>query len=200
VKTGLLGGTFDPPHNGHLYMAQTAQEHLDLDRILFVPCNRQPLKTTAPAAAPFHRAAMVALAIQGHHDWVLETIELERSGVSYTAETMEAFSLRFPGDEFFLIMGQDSFDTLGQWYRYETILQRATLVVVPRESASHGSPPPSLSGGRVAFLQCPSIAASSTKIRERIAEGSRVDDLTPPAAAAYIYKQDLYRGLSAPKA
>jgi nicotinate-nucleotide adenylyltransferase len=175
-------------------MAQKAQEHLDLDRILFLPCNQQPLKTTAPAAAPFHRAAMVALAIQGRHDWVLEAIELERSGVSYTAETMEALSSRLPGEEFFLIMGQDSFDTLGRWYRYETILQRAALAVVPREGASRGSPPPSLSGGRVTFLQCPSVAASSTTIRERIAEGSRVDDLTPPAVAAYIYKQDLYRG------
>ncbi len=194
MKTGLLGGTFDPPHNGHLYMARTAQEHLDLKRILFVPCHRQPLKTTSPAAAPFHRAAMVALAIQERRDWVLETVELERAGVSYTAETMDALSLRFPRDEIFLIMGQDSFDTLRQWYRHETILQRARLVVVPREGASQGSQAPTPSSGSVAFLECPPIAASSTEIRERIAAGRRVDDLTPSAVAAYIYKQDLYRG------
>lgn len=194
MRTGLLGGTFDPPHNGHLHLARTAQDLLALDRILFIPCLRQPLKTEAPSASPFHRAAMVALAIGGRADWILETTELERAGVSYTADTVESLAAKFPGDEFFLILGRDSFDTFAQWYHYEKILERVTLAVVPREGPDTGpaSPPPA--GARVVPLQCPRVTVSSTEIRERRAAGRPVDDLTPAEVSTYIYKQDLYRG------
>ncbi len=190
MRTGLLGGTFDPPHNGHLHMARAAQDQLDLDRVLFIPCHHQPLKSDAPAASPFHRAAMVALALSGRGDWTLEPMELERGGVSYTAETVEALSQERTGEEFVLILGEDSFRTLGQWYRYEAILERVAIAVVPREGAA-GDPPP---GARATWLRCDTVPVSSTGMRARIASGGRVDDLTPAAVADYIFKQHLYAG------
>ncbi len=190
MRTGLLGGTFDPPHNGHLHMARAAQDQLALDRVLFIPCHHQPLKAEAPGASPFHRAAMVALALSGRGDWTLEPLELERGGISYTAETVEALPRRHPGDEFVLILGEDSFRTLGQWYRYEAILETVAIAVVPREEAS-GDPP---SGARATWLRCEPLSVSSTELRARLAAGRRIDDLTPAAVADYIVKQHLYTG------
>ncbi len=190
MRTGLLGGTFDPPHNGHLHMARAAQDQLDLDRVLFIPCHHQPLKADAPSASPFHRTAMVALAISGRGDWMLEPLELERGGVSYTAETVENLSQSRPDDELVLILGEDSFRTLGQWYRYETILDRVAIAVVPREG-SGGDPPP---GARATWVRCEPLSVSSTELRARLASGRRVDDLTPAAVADYIVKQHLYVG------
>lgn len=197
MKTGVLGGTFDPPHAGHLRMARLAQAQLRLDRVLFVPCCQQPLKGTPPVASGFHRAAMVALALAGKDSWLLDVRELTRGGVSYTAETLEELAAAYPRDHFFLIVGGDSLRTFRQWHRYPDIIAAAELAVVPRGTT--GSDLGELPQERVHTLRGRHLPVSSTQVRQRLAQGEPVLGLVPRAVAAYIQRQDLY-GSGRPKA
>ncbi len=190
MRTGVLGGTFDPPHAGHLRMARLAQAQLGLDRVLFVPCHAQPLKDTLPSASPFHRAAMVALALASKPGWLLETAELERGGISYTAETLEALAAARRGDRLVLIMGSDSLLTFPYWRRQADILALAGLAIVPR-----GGPldlPQGVDPRRVHLLQARPLRVSSTLVRERLRRHEPVIGLVPRAVAAYIERQGLY--------
>lgn len=190
MRTGVLGGTFDPPHAGHLRMARLAQAQLGLDRVLFVPCHAQPLKDTLPWASSFHRAAMVALALASKPGWLLETAELERGGISYTVETLEALAAAGRRDRLVLIMGSDSLLTFPYWRRQADILALAGLAVVPR-----GGPldlPQGVDSRRVHLLQARPLRVSSTLIRERLKRSESVIGLVPRAVAAYIERQGLY--------
>ena len=193
MRIGILGGTFDPPHSGHVNMARCAQEALGLDRILFVPCSRQPLKRSSPSASGFHRAAMVALAIARHKNWLLETIELDRGGVSYMVETLSALrSGSAKGVRFSLIIGQDSFASFPRWRRFEEILALADLAVIPREPPIPESLPRDLPETCITRIPAQPVKVSSTDIRLRFAEGRSVSGLVPRAVESYIFKQDLY--------
>ncbi len=197
MKTGVLGGTFDPPHVGHLRMARLAQAQLGLDRVLFVPCCQQPLKGTLPVASAFHRAAMVALALAGKDSWLLDVRELDRGGISYTAETLEALATAYPRDHFFLIVGGDSLRTFRQWHRHPDILVAAELAVVPRGTAAADLG--ELPKKRIHTLRGRHLPVSSTQVRQRLAQGEPVPGLVPQAVAAYIQRQGLY-GSGRPKA
>ncbi len=193
MKIGLLGGTFDPPHLGHLHMAGEAQRELCLDRVLFVPCNRQPLKKAQPVASPCHRLAMVALALASNPGFLVEPMELERGGISYTVETLEALKARRPPDSLFFIIGSDTLSTLPRWLRFKEIFELAEVVVVPRsgfEPSEHEAAP-----GDAAFhlLSCPPVAISASAIRKRLKRGDSIDGLVPPVVANYITRQGLYR-------
>ncbi len=194
---GVLGGTFDPPHAGHLRMARLAQAQLGLDRVLFVPCCQQPLKGTLPVASAFHRAAMVALALAGKDSWLLDVRELDRGGVSYTAETLDELAAAYPRSRFFLIVGGDSLGTFGQWHRYRDIIGAAELAVVPRGATGVGSG--DFPEKRVHTLRGRHLPVSSTQVRQRLAQGEPVLGLVPRAVAAYIQRQGLY-GPARPKA
>lgn len=189
MRIGLLGGTFDPPHRGHLHVARVAQRALGLETILFVPCQWQPLKAARPAASGLHRAAMVALATAGRSDWVLEASELERPGPSYTVETVEALHLRMPGARFTLIVGEDSFRTLGRWHRAGELAGLCEVAVVPR---SRALPPDEGEAPAARWLPSKPVEVSSTLVRERLAAGQEVARLIPALVEAYIRKQGLY--------
>ena len=194
MRVGVLGGTFDPPHAGHLRMARLAQRFMGLEAVLWVPCFRQPLKRSLPSASPFHRAAMVALSIQGHRDWRLCDIELARGSTSYTVETLEELRRSGSGNDLFLILGSDSYGSLRYWKRYRDIPALASFVVVPREkTANHGA----LAGvpvDRVRLLRSEPLPVSSTIVRDRLAAGAPVSGLVPAAVARYIAKHRLYEG------
>ncbi|MGA9751759.1 MAG: nicotinate (nicotinamide) nucleotide adenylyltransferase [Acidobacteriota bacterium] len=194
MRIGLLGGSFDPPHNGHLHLARIASQALDLDSILFIPCYRQPLKTEAPHASGFHRAAMVALALSGHRRWLLESLELERGDVSYTADTVEALGTRFPGTRLILLLGDDALAAFPRWHRFRDILAAADLAVVPRGGADSVPVPRSLPSSRVHLLNGEPLEVSSTLIRQTVAAGRSAGHMTPRRVAAYIRKEGLYRG------
>ena len=194
MRIGLLGGSFDPPHNGHLHLARIASQALDLDSILFIPCHRQPLKAEAPHASGFHRAAMVALALSGHRRWLLESLELERGEVSYTADTVEALGARFPGARLTLLLGADALAAFPRWHRFRDILAAAELAVAPRGEGGSVSVPRSLPSSRVHLLDGEPLEASSTLIRQAVAAGRSAGDMTPRRVAAYIRKEGLYRG------
>lgn len=196
MRLGILGGTFDPPHAGHLRMARLAQSRLGLDRVLFVPCARQPLKGRAPMASPFHRAAMVALALAGKEQWALDTRELDRGGISYTVSTLESLRREHPGAELFLIVGGDSLASFPSWHRARRILDLARLAVVPRDGEGQKLPP--WAEGRVDLLRTPELRVSSTEVRASLAVGSIERGLVPATVLRYIERQGLYAAPAGP--
>ncbi len=200
MRVGVIGGTFDPPHRGHLHAAREAQGALELDRVLFVPCQRQPLKEGRPAASGYHRAAMVALAIARRPDWALELAELDRGGPSYTIETLEALRADRPGDRLFLILGEDSYRSLERWHRWRDIVAATPLVVVPRPGWEEAPSAPAPAGAEVHRVRARPDRCSSSVIRERLAAGEDVRRWVPAPGVAYILRQGLSGAGSSPGA
>ena len=134
-RIGLFGGSFDPPHDAHLALAHAALEQLALDRLLWIPTGDPWHKggSHTPAA---QRAAMVALAIEGEPRFALETCEIDRAGPSYTLDTVRELQARCPGNEWFLIVGQDQYAQFASWHRWRELLGLVTLAVAPRDRAA----------------------------------------------------------------
>jgi nicotinate-nucleotide adenylyltransferase len=189
-RLGVFGGTFDPPHIGHLVAAVNARQALSLDRVLLVVANLPWQKADRPVTAAEHRFAMVAAAVAGHDGLEASRIELDRGGVSYTADTLEA--LADAGDrELFLIVGSDVGRLLATWDRPDVVRRLATLVVVDRP----GAPDPVLGAGwRVEGVEIPPLGVSGSDLRRRAAEGLPLDWLTPDPVIAYIRGRGLYAG------
>ena len=134
-RLGIFGGTFDPPHVGHLALAEWAREELKLDRVLFVPAGTPPHKRAARAGAA-HRLAMTRRAVRGNAAFVVSTVETRRVGPSYTADTVAALAKAHPGSEIWLLMGADMYATFDSWVRPGEIASMATLAVALRPGAS----------------------------------------------------------------
>ena len=132
MKTGIYGGTFNPIHNGHLHIVEEFRRGLGLDRVLLIPTRVPPHKAAPDLASAGERFAMCRLAAQGKPWLELSDIEMRREGKSYTAETLEELSALYPQDQFYLLMGEDMFLTLGRWYRPETIFSLASVCTTPR--------------------------------------------------------------------
>jgi nicotinate-nucleotide adenylyltransferase len=190
-RIGLFGGTFDPVHNAHVALARSALQELKLDEVRWIPAGRPWQKATTISAA-VHREAMVRLAIAGEPRFVLDRIELEREGASYTLDTVRALQAARPGAEWVLLIGQDQYAGLHTWLDWRELLQRVTLAVanrpgpVPRPSAEvlacpHHSVP------------LPMLDISSTAIRRLVAAGGDISTLVPAAVAGYIEHTGLYR-------
>lgn len=198
MKIGLLGGTFDPPHIGHLHAAKVAERTAGLDAVLFVPCARQPLKAEPPQASAFHRAAMVAVALWGRSRWLLEDVELRRGGISYTVDTLKELRKRYPGAEWHLILGADAFRSITAWKRHEEILKRCRLLVVPRPGAS----PYLILGAallpKVLLCRGKALDVSSTAVRKRVSEGLPLKGIVPAEVEGYIRRQGLYGAAGGP--
>jgi nicotinate-nucleotide adenylyltransferase len=200
-STGILGGTFDPIHFGHLAIAEEAREALGLERVLFVPTSVPPHKLGRAVAPAAHRAAMVELAIAPNPAFQLSRSELDRPGPSYAVETLELLVAEAKGvgrpAEFTFILAADAFAGFLDWREPSRLLELARLAVVPRP----GHHPPGRSWlkdhfpgqeDRVTFLDGPHIGLSATEIRDRAAHGRSVRYFVPDAVAAYIKEHSLY--------
>lgn len=182
ARIGLLGGTFDPPHMGHLVMASEARWQLGLDRVLLVPAAAPPHKPAGPELAADDRARLVERAI-AEDPWLeLSRLELERPGLSYTVDTLAAMRAAEPGAALWFILGADQLLALGTWHRPERIVELARLAVVPR--GGHGreeleAAAEELAPGRVDWVLAPEIGISSSQIRRRIATGRPIRYLVP---------------------
>lgn len=189
MKLGLLGGTFDPVHLGHLRAAELAREALGLDEVLFVPAARPPHRPDE-VSSPHHRYAMVALAVAGQPAFTSSDLELGREGPSYTVDTLEALHRARPGDEIVLVVGGDTLPDLDSWRSADRILALSSVAVVPRGG-------PASEGGtgrdRVSVLPEPGLPISATDLRRRVREGRSIRYLVPDAVADYIAKAGLYR-------
>lgn len=197
MRIGIMGGTFDPVHEGHLAIARAAADQLALDRVLFVPAGNPHFKLGQKIASAHDRVRMVELAIAGEPLFELDEREVERQGVTYTADTLEELVAVYPGAELFFIMGADSAETLPTWKRADDIARLCTVVVAQRPSISEHAAKDALeassSGFNVIYIDAPLVDASSTGVRECVAQGSGVQDVVPPSVADYIQAHGLYR-------
>lgn len=185
----MFGGTFDPLHIGHLVAGLYTFEAISLDRLLFVisniPWQKVEHRSITPAA---DRVAMVEAAIAGRRGFEVSTIEIERGGESYTADTLRDVQLSHPGAELFLVLGADAAAGIPTWKRADRLAEQATVVVVDRP----GSPAPELPGFRVEHVTVPLLDISSTDLRRRLAAGRPVDWLVPAEALSVIRERGLY--------
>lgn len=189
MRLGIFGGTFDPPHLGHLLAAVDATERLALDRLILVPAAQQPLKAGAVRAAAADRLAMTRRLVEGDARFEVDTIEMERPGLSYTVDTLAAYAARYPSAERFFLAGDDVLRTFERWREPERVLRLATLVVLTR--VDDGGPAPAPEGAvRVPTRR---IDISSTEIRARVVEGRSLRGFVPESVAAYIAERGLYR-------
>ncbi len=200
-RLGILGGSFDPVHLGHLIMAQCALEQARLARIVFVPCRRQPLKPCADAMAPQHRLAMLHAALDGDARFAVSDLELRRAGPSYSIDTVRAFRQRHPEARLFFIMGADALLDLHRWHEAGVLLELCTIVTVTRP----GIEPDALTPERLQLasaitqrlqadmVHCCGIGISSTAIRQRVAQSLSIRYLVPPRVDDYIREHQLYR-------
>lgn len=198
---GILGGTFDPVHDGHLALAAEALAVLDLDHVLFVPNAVPPHKQGQPVTAAVHREAMVALAIVPWPALRLSRIELERPGPSYAVDTVRELaeqSRREGRPEPWFVLSADAIDGLQTWRQPERILELCRMAVAPRPGAEPLDSSwveahyPGLED-RFAFLPGPELDIAATTIRDRVAAGQPIDELVPASVADYIERQGLYR-------
>ncbi|HYB22872.1 MAG TPA: nicotinate-nucleotide adenylyltransferase [Solirubrobacteraceae bacterium] len=197
---GILGGTFNPPHRGHLALALSAREQLGLERVLLVPAHTAPYKAgdVAGDVGPEHRLAMCRLAVAGSGALVVCAVEIERGGVSYTVDTLRELHASHPEAELTLIVGADVASTLRSWREPAQLLALAGLAIAERPGAPRGPVLDTLAalhteaGVRVSWLQMPAIDASSSLARARVARGEPIEELVGPAVAGYIAEHGLY--------
>lgn len=186
-----MGGTFNPPHLAHLIVAHEVREALALDSVVLVPSATHAFKGEA-AASPRHRATMTELAAAGDRGLEVDRIEVQRGGISYTVETLEALHAREPDTTWLLILGRDNLPELRVWREAERLPELAEIVVITR-SGARPEELPSPFGGRCTLVSVPALGISSTAIRRRVAEGRSIRYWVPPAVEAYIREQGLYR-------
>jgi nicotinate-nucleotide adenylyltransferase len=203
VNVGIFGGTFDPPHNGHLIVAQDAALALGLDRILFIPAARPPHKQDVRVSAADSRAAMLRLAVAEDDRFTVDTLELERTGPSWTVDTLRTLTRQDPGTSWTLLMGVDQYAEFGSWREPDEIRRLVRIGVLSRSglsgglapdgpaAAPHSSPYPLPDG--VTQVEVTRIDISSTEIRSRVAAGLPIRYLVPPPVEQFIFEAGLYR-------
>ncbi|HEX2016092.1 MAG TPA: nicotinate-nucleotide adenylyltransferase [Solirubrobacteraceae bacterium] len=196
ARLGILGGTFDPPHIGHLVCAQEARAELALDRVLLMPVAVAPHKARPGQADPEHRLAMCELAAAPDRGLEVSAVELERGGMSFTVDTLRQVHARQPEDHLSFIVGGDAAASFASWREPEAILELAELAVAERVGAEGPDLRAALAGlpaDRVHFFDMPRLDVSSTTIRERVAAGRPVAHLAPGPVLDYIERHRLYR-------
>jgi len=199
MNIGILGGTFDPVHVGHMAVADEAISRLGLDEVLFIPAGKPYLKADVRILPVEYRLKMVKLAIAGKPCFKLSTIEIERKGPTYTVDTIAELRRRFgAGDELFFIFGWDKLIEMSEWHQPGRLISLCRLVAVPRV----GYPLPDLNSleaaipglsQRVIMLDKPEIDISASMIRERVRQGLSISGLVPEAVERYIKEYGLYR-------
>jgi len=184
-KVGLLGGTFDPPHIGHLLVAEEVFQALGLDEVWFVPSHDPPHKEASNTNVE-HRVEMTQLAIKSNPYFSVSTIEMERSGISYTYDTVNEFVQQFEDTLFYFIIGGDQVEYLPKWHRIDELVELVTFVGVKRRGHELKSPYP------IEKVDIPMFEVSSTLVRDRIKFGGSTKYLLPEGVESYIKEHNLY--------
>jgi len=195
VKVGVLGGTFDPIHRGHLAAADAAMDCAGLDRVLLVPTGRPPHRRGAVASAE-QRLEMCRLAIDGDPRFAVSDVEIRRGGLSYTADTLQQLKHEHPGDELYLVLGWDAARLFASWHQPDVVLRLASVVVVtrpgnaaPDAAALHDA---GLDPATTVLCARPTPDISGSALRRAIAGGEPVGDRLPESVERYIAKNRLY--------
>jgi nicotinate-nucleotide adenylyltransferase len=190
-KVGLLGGTFNPPHIGHLIMANEVKHALQLDEVRLMPTSIPPHKADPSDATPEQRLRMVEIAVSGIPGLRSFSFEVDRGGVSYTFDTIKALKGQEPGTKFFFIIGGDMIDMLHKWYNIDELMNMVTFVGVARPGTIGETQYP------ITMVQIPEIDLSSTLIRNRLQTGGTIQLLVPDDIEAYIRQEGLYANRTA---
>ncbi|CAM2854593.1 nicotinate-nucleotide adenylyltransferase [Latilactobacillus sakei] len=186
-QVGIMGGTFNPPHLGHLIMAEQVGTQLGLDKVLFMPDATPPHVDTKKTLPAKHRVEMVKRAITDNPLFGLSMAEIERGGVSYTYETIVALKKQYPNTDFYFIIGGDMVDYLPTWHRIDDLVQLVQFVGIQRTGYSRQTPYP------VLWVDAPLVDISSTQIRNKVQQGCSIRYLVPTKVADYIEEEGLYR-------
>jgi len=226
-KIGLIGGTFDPVHNGHLHLAEQAQKFFDLERVIFIPAFRSPHKLILEPESCEHRLSMLALALENRPSFSMDQTEIKKNAVSYTIETLKDLKSDHPDWKLFLILGADAFQAIDTWKQSSQLLDFSNILVGTRpgvefkisetiknklslsetESNNHASKFETelmvlenhKKGAQIIFFQISPLDISSKDIRQRIIQKEEIKNLLPPSVDHYIMKHRLYRDDSPPK-
>ena len=200
ARIGIMGGTFDPIHNGHLMLGRQAYREYHLDQVWYMPSGQPPHKKGNHITAAADRCAMVSLAVEKEPGLFLSEFETSREGTTYTAITLSLLREERPRDEFYFIIGADSLYEIEGWYHPERIMAMAGLLAAPRE---YGKAVRTLDeqiehlrltyNARIGRLHCGEVDISSHEVRQAVKEGRDVGDLVPPAVLCYIRGHHLYQ-------
>lgn len=201
MRVAVFGGSFDPIHMGHLWIAELTREAMQLDEVLFIPAATSPLKPTGPVASNDQRLAMLRLAVSGHRQFRVDTCELDREGLSYTVETVQRLKRERSADDFFLLVGTDAFNSLDRWKEPELLLTMVTPIVVGRggETEPDWTMIERLVGNvrkdeiRAMAVRIPLIELSSSELRENVTAGRSIRYRVPRPVEAYIHAENIYR-------
>ncbi|MDO4328193.1 MAG: nicotinate-nucleotide adenylyltransferase [Lachnospiraceae bacterium] len=200
AKIGIMGGTFDPIHNGHLMLGRQALEEYQLDQIWFMPSGQPPHKKDHPVTDADIRCEMVKLALLGQSGFVFSDFEIRRPGNTYTAQTLALLHQEYPQHEFYFIVGADSLYEIERWYEPERIMSQTVILAAGREyEGIHRSLKGQMNylkekyGAQIEYLHCREMDISSEEIRSLTAEGQSVKDLVPEAVFVYMEKNHLYQ-------
>jgi nicotinate-nucleotide adenylyltransferase len=196
-RIGILGGTFNPPHVGHLICAQSAHEQLELDRVVLMPASVPPHKEVEVEPGAEHRVEMCRLATAKDERLAVSRLELDRPGPSYTADTLRAIHESAPGDDLTFIVGGDMAHSLPSWREPEAVLELATLAIAGRSGTGRTDIEqrlePLAGPDRIRFFDMPRIDISSSDIRRRVRDGRPIRYLVPEDVVRYIGTEGLYR-------
>jgi nicotinate-nucleotide adenylyltransferase len=211
MRIGLLGGTFNPIHNGHLHIADEVRKSCQLDQVWFVPTWQPPHKAVADEVSFAQRLAMVEAALADHPEFAVCDVEGKRGGTSFSVETLTQLREQYPQHEFFFIMGLDSFREISLWYRYQELFELAHIVVTARPGFAgsiqqllpvaiadrfcYDSQSKNLrfdKGFSLILVDHTGYDVSSTEIRRRVAQQRTIEDVVPPAVSSYIATHQLY--------
>ena len=202
-RIGILGGTFDPPHLGHLLIAETARVELDLESVMFVPAGEPWLKSGQRITPAEHRLRMVQLAVADNLNFCVSDCEIRRSGATYTVDTLRELRCGFPSEaELYFIVGSDVLEQFHRWKEPEAILALCRLAVIERPggpaegiAALRGTFPDALDAGAVVSVAGPRVDFSASELRRVLAAGQSTRYQIPDAVAAYIAEQELYKAV-----
>jgi len=192
MNIGIYGGSFNPPHLGHLIVLESVQDQLRFDKVLFIPAANPPHKNDPTLAPSADRLEMTRLAIEGNAVFQASDIEIKRDGRSYSIDTLDSLAAEHPGDKFSLIIGADNFLEFETWKSAQAILTKAEVVVMNRQGFSV-QPGKNEFVRMVRFVHVPDIGISSTDIRRRVKLGRSIRYLVPQSVENYIRRKGLYR-------
>ena len=201
-RIGILGGTFDPPHRGHLAIARLALDAAALEQVIFIPAAQPRLKSGAPQASPQQRLAMLQLAVNGAPNFAVSDLELRRPGPTLTVETLRQLHQQTPNAELHFILGLDALAKFDQWVQPQRITQLTRLLAVSRPGHANFDWPAFYArnphaAGRIDCLPHAAINLSASELRRRLAAGMPVEGLLPSAVEGYIRENGLYRASGA---
>jgi len=200
VRIGIFGGTFSPPHLGHLLLAAEVKEKANLDRLIFMPCAIPPHKATADIPNGMHRLNMVNISIADNPDFEVSDMEIDAGGKSYTAKTLETLNGIFPDDRLCFVVGSDSLCEMERWFCPDEIFRRAEIVVAIRGGMREAQMDAAISFFRQKYnaditkVEAKAIEMSSSDVRERIKAGKSVKYMVSDGVIEYIRTHRLYEG------